>query len=310
VKSNWRAIGISLIFAAQISFGADLDAFPGRDALLMPAPNSAWNEFSTSPEHYGTYEIGAGVYLFVYRGTNGLFMVTDEGVIVVDPISEEAAPRFLAAIRAITDAPIKYLVYSHWHWDHIQGGQVFKDAGATIIAHEKCVAPLVDLPNEKIVMPDEVFYGTHTITLGGRSMELLYLGPNHTSCLVFPKPDGVNALFIVDLLTPGGTPLATWTDYSPHHWLRTLREVEAMDLDFIMSGHAVPVAHPSAVTERRRYLEILIDSVRAANERGLRGEQRVAYVREQLEPLSYMRNFGTYLENHVSRISTYFGTGW
>lgn len=83
-----------------------------------------------------------------------------------------------------------------------------------------------------------------------------------------------------------------------------------MDLDFIMSGHAVPVAHPSAVTERRRYLEILIDSVRAANERGLRGEQRVAYVREQLEPLSYMRNFGTYLENHVSRISTYFGTGW
>ena len=299
-----------LPLVTSTALSADLDAFPSRDALLKPSPNAAWNQFSTSPDHYGTYEISHGVYLFVYRGTNGLFMVTDEGVIVVDPISEAAAPKFLAAIRAITAAPIKYLVYSHWHWDHIEGGQVFKDAGAKIIAHEKCIAPLIDLPNEKIVMPDEVFYGTHKISLGGRSLELLYLGPNHTSCLVFPKPDGVNALFLVDILTPGGTPLATWTDYVPHHWIRTLKEIEAMDLDFIMSGHAVPVAHPSAVTERRRYLEILLDSVRTANERGLGGEQRVAYVREQLEPLSYMRNFGTYLENHVGRISTYLAVGW
>ena len=299
-----------LSLAAPIAFSADLDAFPSREALLAPAPNAAWNQFSTAPDHYGTYEIASGVYLFVYRGTNGLFMVTDDGVIVVDPISEAGAPKFLAAIRAITDAPIKYLVYSHWHWDHIEGGQVFKDAGAKIIAHEKCIAPLIDLPNDKIVMPDEVFYGTHTINLGGRSLELLYLGPNHTSCLVFPKPDNVNALFIVDLLTPGGSPLATWTDYIPHHWVRTLREIEAMDLDFIMSGHAVPVAHPSAVTERRRYVETLIDSVRTANERGLGGKERVAYVREQLEPLSHLRNFGIYLDNHVGRISTYLATGW
>ncbi len=190
MNSFLRGFGFSLAFAAQIAFGADLDAFADRDALLRPAPNPAWSQFSTAADHYGAYEIGAGVYLFVYRGTNGLFMVTDEGVIVVDPISEEAAPKFLAAIRAVTDAPIKYLVYSHWHWDHIQGGQVFKDAGATIIAHEKCIAPL-----------------------------------------------------------------GTWVDYSAHHWVRTLKETEAMDLDFIMSGHAVPVAHPSAVTERRRYLE-------------------------------------------------------
>lgn len=310
MKRYLQTILWSLSLVAPTALSADLSAYPSRAELLKPAPNPAWNQFSTAPDHYGAYEISEDLYLFVYRGTNGLFMVTDEGVIAVDPISEDAAPKFIAAIRAITDAPIKYLVYSHWHWDHIEGGQAFKDAGATIIAHEKCIAPLIDLPNPKIVMPDEVFYGTHTITLGGRSLELLYLGPNHSACLVFPKPDNINALFIVDLLTPGGTPLGTWTDYIPHHWVRTLKEIEAMELDFIMSGHAVPIAHPSAVTERRRYLEILIDSVRTANARGLRGKDRVAYVREQLEPLSHLRNFGIYLDNHVGRISTYFGTGW
>lgn len=299
-----------LPWLASTAGGADLSAYPSRDELLKPAPNPAWSQFSTAPDHYGAYPISDGVYLFVYRGTNALFMVTDDGVIVVDPISEAAAPLFIAAIREITAAPIKYLVYSHWHWDHIEGGQAFKDVGATILAHEKCIAPLMDLPNPRVVMPDEVFYGTHTITLGGRSLELLYLGPNHSSCLVFPRPDNVNALFVVDILTPGGAPSATLMDFIPHHWLRTLREIEAMDLDFIMSGHAVPVAHPSAVTERRRYGEILIDSVRTANERRMGEKQRIAYVREQLAPLSYLRNYGTYLDHHVRRIGTYLATGW
>jgi glyoxylase-like metal-dependent hydrolase (beta-lactamase superfamily II) len=309
-----RSIGVAALVAlaplATTALGADLKAFPSRELLLRPAPNPAWNQFSVAPDHYGVYPISDGVYMFVYRGTNSLFMVTDEGVIVVDPISEPAAPKYLAAIRDITDAPIRYLVYSHWHWDHIEGGQVFKDAGARILAHDKCIAPLIDLPNPKVVMPDEVFYGTHTIELGGRSLELVYLGPNHSSCLVFPKPDNVNALFIVDMLTPGGAPSSTLMDFIPHHWIRTLREIEAMDLDFIMSGHAVPVAHPSAVTERRVYAEILLEAVRTAGERRMGDQERLAYVRAQLEPVKHMRNFGTFLDYHVRRIATYLGTGW
>jgi glyoxylase-like metal-dependent hydrolase (beta-lactamase superfamily II) len=307
-----RSLGLLWVLAvlAPLAGRAELDGFPSQKELLKPAPNAAWNQFSTSADHYGAYPISDGFYVFVYRGTNALFMVTDEGVVAVDPINETAAPLFIAAIREITDVPIKYLVYSHWHWDHIQGGQVFKDAGATIIAHEKCIAPLIDLPNPKIVMPDEVFYGTHRIELGGRSLELLYLGPNHSSCLVLPKPDNVEALFIVDLLTPGGAPDPSLLDFIPHHWLRTLREIEAMNLDFIISGHGVPVAHPSAVTERRRYVETLLDSVRVSNERRMTDTQRMAYVREQLEPLSHLRNYGIYLDGHVRRIRAYLGTGW
>jgi glyoxylase-like metal-dependent hydrolase (beta-lactamase superfamily II) len=67
------------------------------------------------------------------------FMVTDEGVIVADPISGGAAKAMLVDIRQVTDKPIKYLFYSHEHADRASGGQVFKDAGANLVSHEACV---------------------------------------------------------------------------------------------------------------------------------------------------------------------------
>ena len=67
------------------------------------------------------------------------FMITDAGVIVADPINEGAAKVMPAVIRKVTDNPIKYLLYSHEHADHASGGQVFKDAGATLVSHGACV---------------------------------------------------------------------------------------------------------------------------------------------------------------------------
>ena len=75
------------------------------------------------------------VYIFRYQNHQAMFVVTPAGVIVTDPISygrPQAAQTYLDEIRKITKAPIKYLIYSHHHYDHIAGGKVFKDAGATV----------------------------------------------------------------------------------------------------------------------------------------------------------------------------------
>src|SRR3954468_11740914 len=79
------------------------------------------------------------VYIFRYQGHQSMFVVTPEGVIATDPISENrpAAEAYMAEIRKITAAPIRYLVYSHHHPDHIAGGKPFKDAGATVVAHKR-----------------------------------------------------------------------------------------------------------------------------------------------------------------------------
>ena len=292
------------------TLGGDLSFLPSREALLQPAPNPAWNQFSIAEDAHGVYEVADGVYLFMYRGTNSLFMVTPEGVIATDPIRSHAAPVYLEAIREVTDLPIVYLVYSHWHWDHIEGGQVFKDVGARIISHEDCIPHLTDLPTAEVVMPDETFSGSHTVRLGGRALELIYLGTNHSDCLVFMRPDNVNGLFIVDLITPGSVGGTLFMDFVPHHWLRTLKAIDEMNLDLIMSGHGVPIAHASAVGERARYLETLLAAVKTARDQGMSGEARRKFLTKQLEPFAYMRNFDTSVPGQIRRVQTYHATGW
>ena len=82
------------------------------------SPVAAQQEFQTT-------EVAPGLYSFGNGGVYNAFLVTDDGVIVMDSVSEDFATASLAAIREVTDAPIKYLAYSHNHYDHISGGDVF-----------------------------------------------------------------------------------------------------------------------------------------------------------------------------------------
>ena len=80
------------------------------------------------------------VYIFRYGNHQSMFVVTPEGVIATDPISygrPQAAVTYVDEIKKITPQSIRYLVYSHHHYDHIAGGKPFKDAVATIIAHRR-----------------------------------------------------------------------------------------------------------------------------------------------------------------------------
>lgn len=226
-------------------------ASPSRTELLNPAPNPTWSRFSV--QGYDTLEIAPGLYTFRYTGTRNIFMVTKDGVIATDPISPEAARVMRDEIRKVTDQPVRYVVYSHNHWDHIPGGQIFRDEGAKFIAQENCVAHFRSKPHPDIVMPDITFTDRYTVELGGRTLDLIYLGANHGDCLTFMRPDAENGkyLFAVDIATPGGTPLNFMAGYSPDQWLRTLKELEAMDFSITIPGHGVPMADKSSLVERR-----------------------------------------------------------
>ena len=79
------------------------------------------------------------VYIFRYGFHQSMFIVTPQGVIATDPIGylrPEAVTTYIDEIRKITQAPIRYVIYSHHHYDHIAGGKPFKDAGARFIAHK------------------------------------------------------------------------------------------------------------------------------------------------------------------------------
>src|SRR5580658_11311770 len=117
-----------------------------------------------------------GVYIFRYQGHQSMFIVTPDGVIATDPIGERrpAAEALIAEIRRITQAPIKYVVYSHGHFDHIAGGKPLKDAGATFVSHWRTKALIEERKNPTVVVPDFVVDDTGgKITLGGTTLELL-----------------------------------------------------------------------------------------------------------------------------------------
>lgn len=296
-----------LLATLALSTTTTLAQSPSRDQLLKPAPNTAWNAFGL--RGYDTTQIAPGLYSFRHLGTRNMFMVTKDGVIATDPISVESAKLMRDEIRKITDKPVKYVVYSHNHWDHIPGGQVFKDEGAKFIAHEKCVAHFKDKPNADIVMPDITFSKNYTVKLGGQKLKLLYLGPNHSDCLVFMQPNTDNGkyLFGVDIATPGGAPLTFMAGYDVYNWLRTLKELEALNFSVLIPGHGAPIADKSSITERRRYMEALMSAVKKAIDDGMPQDQIPEKVR--VPEFAYLRGYETNIRDNVRRMQAYYGIG-
>jgi glyoxylase-like metal-dependent hydrolase (beta-lactamase superfamily II) len=121
-----------------------------------------------------------------------MFVVTRDGVIATDPIGygrPQAVTTYLDEIKKVTQQPIQYLIYSHHHYDHMAGGKPFKDAGATIIAHKNAKTRLAVLQDPATVLPDETVDTSRTIQLGNTTLELSYVGLNHSdSSLVMRLP--------------------------------------------------------------------------------------------------------------------------
>ena len=87
-----------------------------------------------------------------------MFIVTNDGVIATDPVAygrPNGGQQYVDEIKKVTDKPIKYLIYSHHHFDHIAGGKAFKDAGAKIIAHKSATERLKVINDPHTPLPDE-----------------------------------------------------------------------------------------------------------------------------------------------------------
>jgi hypothetical protein len=152
--------------------------------------------------HPDVERLADGTFLYRSGDQRSLFLVTDDGVIVTDPIDTAVAKSYRAAISAITDQPVKFVVYSHYHWDRVAGAQIFKDEGAQIIAQEKCAQRFLENPNPEVVSPDITFEDIYEVTLGGKSLDLYYFGPSHGECLTVFVARPANLVQIVDLVNP------------------------------------------------------------------------------------------------------------
>ncbi|MCH7679429.1 MBL fold metallo-hydrolase, partial [candidate division KSB1 bacterium] len=202
-----------------------------------------WADFNTTvsaqtlPDHVAriagdVYSYGPGNEYF------SMFVVTSEGVIAIESVNTEHATGLLQAIRKVTDQPVKYMLHSHNHWDHASGGQVFKDAGATTLAHIEAFEWMKANTGRDMAVPDESWSGTRKdITLGGTTIELHYLGMNHgLGMTVFRLPEQ-KVVYIADIVTPERVLFSIVPDFNIREWERSLEEILKLDFDKAVYSH-------------------------------------------------------------------------
>ena len=185
-----------------------------------------------------------GVYVFRNGNHQAMFVVTPDGVIATDPVGygrPTGGQDYLAEIRKVTDKPVKYVIYSHHHYDHIAGGKAFKDAGASFVAHRRAKERLERLQDPHTVLPDEVVGDEgRTITLGGTTVELTYHGLNHSDSTLVMRLPKERIVFIVDTIPVGAVPGRGMIDFYPLETEAFIQKVVAMDWDRLMPGHPGP----------------------------------------------------------------------
>ncbi len=234
-------------------------------ALLASALSTPALSQAPQPPLFATTKVEGtdGVYVFRYQSHQAMFVVTPEGVIVTDPISygrPQAATTYLDEIRKITQAPIKYLIYSHHHYDHIAGGKPFKDAGAVVIAHQRARERLAALKGLDVVIPDQAVGDRHVIRLGGTTLELVYTGRNHSdSSLVMLLPKE-KIIFAVDFNALGNVPsrLAVNDSY-PVEWEASLKKTLALDWERMIPGHPGPGGRLGTKKDMEQQLAFMTD---------------------------------------------------
>ncbi len=184
------------------------------------------------------------VYIFRNGNHQSMFVVTPDGVIATDPVSygrPTGGQTYLDAIRKVTDKPVKYVIYSHHHFDHIAGGKVFKDAGATFIAHRRAKERLEALKDPHTVLPDEAVSDRgRTIRLGGTTLELSYHGLNHSDSTLVMRLPREKIIFVVDTIPVGTVPGRGMIDIHPLETETFMTEVLKLDWERLIPGHPGP----------------------------------------------------------------------
>ncbi len=237
-------------------------------------------------------EIGPGVYAAISPESNAGFIIGDDAVLVVDSFFRPNTARaLLSEIRKITPKPVRYLVNTHYHLDHVAGDQVFKDVGAIIVAHRNVRAwirpenlrmfgngsnsalaqRIAQLP-----LPDLVTESPITIWLGARRVDVRPAEGHTGGDLVVSVPDA-KVLFCGDLLWRMPPNIV---DGAVSKWIATDRSFEdlpeAASMVFV-PGHG-DVATVKDVAIFRSYLTDLLSLTEAGRKNGLKGDALAADV--------------------------------
>ncbi len=238
-----------------------------------------------------------------------VFLLTPEGIILADPLNADYAAWLRDELAARYDVPVRYVLFSHHHWDHASGARIFDDT-ATLIGHENYPTALAEgretfpvqvtltdndgdnrLDREEafgdvlaafdeldtndddylsgaeiladVDQPEVLYADRMSVSLGGKRVELVHPGPNHsTDATVLYFPDE-RTIYGVDFLNVKRLAYGFPGTGTLDEWIASLKQIEALDFDIVSPGHSSTGTKADFVAYRQ-FFEDLRDVVDAA----------------------------------------------
>ena len=261
--------------------------------LIAGLPASA-QQAAPPPPTRAITQIAGDLYRFQNGGHFSVFLVTPKGVIATDPINAAAATWLKGEITSRFNQPIKYVIYSHDHWDHISGGEVFADT-AIFVAHENAKKHII-AEKRKTAVPDVTFTDNLTIELGGKRVELSYLGKGHSDNSIAMNFPAERTVFAVDMVSVNRLPWRFFWNAWIDDLIVGLKKLETMDYDILAPGHGA-MGKRADVEPHRKYVEELRDEVLAR----VRAKQPLEQVKTEvkMEKYSSWGNYQQWLAENV-----------
>jgi len=242
-------------------------------------------------------ELGDGIFAWLPGDdldANSGFIITDDGVVVIDSLAAPGLARqVLAEVRRVTDKPVRYVVNTHHHGDHVLGNGVF--TSASIIAHYKCRQIMAEawhhyarrwaflkpefaqeLAEAEVCLPNVTFSDRFTLHAGSRRLEFMHAGFGHTvdDIVIYLPQDKV--LFAADLLFNRVWP--HMRDSNSQGWIECIDRLLPLDATSVVPGHG-PVGTKQDLVVQREFMSELRGAVLDCFREAMDEEQATKTVR-------------------------------
>jgi quinoprotein relay system zinc metallohydrolase 2 len=260
-----------------------------RAALVLAASPLLRYVPAEAAESLGVSEVAPG--LFVHQGryevqspqnrgdmANASFVVGSDSVAVIDTLGSAVAGRELrSAIRAVTNKPIRFVINTHMHPDHVFGNAAFKDDNPAFVGHYKLARGLATRADRylainkqmlgnaafegiEVILPTLAVEDSLTLDLGGRSLVLETQQTAHTDNDLTITDTATDTLFLGDLLFSVHVPTL---DGSIRGWLALLDQLASKKAARVIPGHGPHAMElPEAIEPEQRYLAAIAGDVR------------------------------------------------